>query len=126
MRIVMTSAKHITLRGGRLVRLIGSDARIPGRCHIPRIKRLLFDDANTEHIARHAVEPEEVEEACLVAPMLRRGKSGRLAVYGRTMAGRRLLVVLAPKGAGDYYVITARNMTRTEQRRYHQAVRRQG
>ena len=85
-----------------------------------RIRDLIFDERNTEHIARHHVNPDEVEEACWTLPVVRRGKYGRLAVYGRTLVGRYLLVILAPKTGGDYYVITARPMTQAERRRYRQ------
>lgn len=90
-----------------------------------RIRRLIFDEENTEHIAKHDVVPEDVEEACTTNPLVRRGKYGRLAVYGRSAAGRLLLIVLAPKGRGDYYVITARTMTAAESRHYRQVRPRQ-
>ena len=89
-----------------------------------RIRDLIFDERNQEHIARHHVNTDEVEEVCWSLPLVRRGRYGRLAVYGQTLVGRYLLVVLAPRAGGDYYVITARPMTQAESRRYRHQKRR--
>ena len=55
-----------------------------------RIRELLFDDWNEDHIARHHVVPEEVEDACLGDPFVSRTREGRLRVIGQTAAGRYL------------------------------------
>lgn len=57
-----------------------------------RIRRFDWNDANIEHIARHNVTPDEAEEAFLDA-LFRKGRDGRLLVYGVTDPGRFLLVV---------------------------------
>ena len=48
-----------------------------------RIGLLRWDGANIEHIARHEVSPEEVEQACRIQPKVRRGRCGRYLVLGR-------------------------------------------
>ena len=88
------------------------------------ITRLIFDDANLEHIARHGVTEDEVREACESRPLVRRGRYNRLAVYGRTLAGRYVIVILEPPVGGAYYVVTARNMSSVERRRYTRSRRR--
>ncbi|WP_454049284.1 hypothetical protein [Cellulomonas sp. Marseille-Q8402] len=69
-----------------------------------------------DHIARHGVEPHEVHE--VLANRFRRltGRAARTLVFGRTDAGRPLLVVLAPAEGGAASVVTARELTQTERR----------
>ena len=73
------------------------------------IRSLLWDDWNVEHIARHGVNPGEVEEVCLDEETLffRAGRR-RYRAIGRTVAGRYLTVFLDHMGGGDYYPVTAR------------------
>ncbi len=86
---------------------------------------LLWDDWNTEHIARHAVKPEEVAQVCAAAPwVLRAQGTDKWAVYGQTDAGRYLLVILAARRGDEFYPVTARDMSNTERRRFRQ--RRRG
>jgi uncharacterized DUF497 family protein len=78
-----------------------------------------------EHIARHEVSVAEVEEAVLED---RRGRIGEsrpadrdpeetvCEYYGRTEAGRYLMVALLYMGQGLAMPLTAREMTRKERR----------
>ena len=88
---------------------------------MPDIRRLIFDEQNEEHIARHGVTLEEVRDVCESLPLVLRGRRNRLTAYGRTSAGRYLLIVLDPPAGGAYYVVTARDMSRPERRRYTEA-----
>lgn len=81
-----------------------------------------WDDANTEHIARHGLEPEDVEEA-LEDPD---GKADdarnttlerRYAFIGATVSGRILFVVYVLR-TEVLRVVTARDATTSEKRRY--------
>lgn len=83
-----------------------------------RIRRLEWDEHNEEHIARHGVSPEEVEEVCFARPMLVRSRQGSHVALGQTHAGRHLVVVLRFKAHGLARCITARNMTDKEKRYY--------
>lgn len=48
----------------------------------------------------------------------RRGeRNGTYLVLGRSRAGRRLLVVLAPRPGHSWYVVTARDVDKAERRR---------
>lgn len=69
-----------------------------------------------DHIARHRVEPHEVHEVLANRFRRERGRGGTTVVLGRTHAGRRLLVVLAPADGGAAAVVTARDQTPTERR----------
>jgi len=84
------------------------------------VRRLIWDPGNVAHIARHAVTPEEVEEVCHGEPVVQVGKRGRLLVFGPTLAGRMLTVVLDPESAaaGVYYPVTARPTSRRERAIY--------
>ena len=82
------------------------------------IRRLVWDDWNTDHIARHAVVPDEVEEVCRGDFIVREGHSERIMLIGRTKAGRLLSVILGVEGAGIYYPVTARPASRRERRQY--------
>ena len=87
-----------------------------------RIKALIWPDDRVEHIARHGVTPEEVEQVCFGRPFVQRAKSeGESPVYyvlGQSEAGRYLfcVVILFPDGNG--FPVTARDMTAKEKRRY--------
>ena len=83
-----------------------------------RINGLLFDDWNEEHIARHHIEPEEVEEVCLARPYVSKTREGKLRVIGQTDDGRYLTIILASRGQGFYYPITERDATDSERRLY--------
>lgn len=87
-----------------------------------RLDELLWDDWNEEHIRAHGIEPREVEEAVFdpaaLALRTRGAREPRYVVLGRTQVGRYLLVVLQPAGGKRSYVITARDMTDGERRRY--------
>jgi uncharacterized DUF497 family protein len=81
-----------------------------------RITGLEWDDASREHIDRHGVTPQEVEEVCFSRPVLMRSRHGTRLAYGQTLAGRYLLVVLRLMDGGVARCITARTMTDKERR----------
>lgn len=82
------------------------------------VKRLIWDPANVAHIARHAVTPSEVAEACRGIHIVRTAYRGRLMVIGVTESGRTLTVVLDAAGDGVYYPVTARPASRRERGLY--------
>ena len=68
--------------------------------------------------AKHGVEESEVHEALFGHSHVRRGHAGLHQVYGRTDAGRYLFILVRDLGAGRVRVVTARDMTMQERRRY--------
>jgi len=80
------------------------------------IRDFQWDSGNENHIAKHAVEPEEAEEACFQAKAFLRSRLGRYAAFGQTEAGRYLVVVFIPLGRGWIRVISARDMEEHEKR----------
>ena len=72
------------------------------------IKRLIWDDWNVAHIAKHDVIPDEVDEVCQCDPLVQKGNHGRIVLIGPTMTDKILEVVLDPEpDKGIYYVVTA-------------------
>jgi uncharacterized DUF497 family protein len=67
---------------------------------------------------KHGVEESEVREALFGHSHVRRGYAGLYQAYGRTDAGRYLFVLVRDLGGGRVRVVTARDMTVQERRRY--------
>ena len=84
------------------------------------VRELTWDEWNETHIARHGVEPDEVEVVCFSQRSLSvRIRRGRYRVIGQTAAGRYLTVILDSERAGTFYVVTSRDATDPERRRLH-------
>ena len=80
-----------------------------------RVSRFEWDKANIEHIARHQVTPEEVEEVFAGQNIIKRTRDGMYQAFGNTDDGRYLFVVFVRK-KGMIRVITGRDMTRAERK----------
>jgi len=87
-----------------------------------RIREFVWAEDRIDHVARHGVTPEEVEEVCFGRALVQRAKSeGENPVYyvlGRTDAGRYLFAVVIRFPDGKGYPVTARPMTDKEERQY--------
>ena len=87
-----------------------------------KIHEFVWTEERIDHIARHGVTQEEVEETCFGPSLVQRAKSeGENPVYyvlGRTEAGRYLFCVVIQFPDGKGYPVTARVMTPKEKRRY--------
>ncbi len=89
-----------------------------------RIEELEWDDRNRNHIARHNVSLEEVEEVFFEnQPHFRRWQNVFYA-YGRTSSGRYLFIVFKMGGQHRGRIITARDMTQRERRLYRKVMKR--
>lgn len=78
-----------------------------------------WDEDIINHIARHEVKPEEIEEVAFENnPYVRRGKRGRRYLYGQTLGGRYLFAVYVLSSEKIAQVITAREMDEKEQKLY--------
>jgi hypothetical protein len=86
------------------------------------IVQFIWSKERIEHVARHNVQPAEVEDACFGKALVLRAKSrGRNPVYyvlGETAAGRHLFCVVIRFPDGKGYPVTAREMTPKEKQRY--------
>ena len=87
-----------------------------------RIDAFVWPEDRIEHISRHGVTPEEVEEVCFGKSWVLWAKSeGAYPVYyimGQSDAGRYLFCVVIRFPDGNGYPVTAREMTTNEKRRY--------
>ena len=83
------------------------------------IRGVRWDEWNLEHIARHGVEPEEVEAIVYSQDFtVRRVGDVRYLLTGQPDGGRYLSVVLDREQPGRYFVVTARDATASERRDY--------
>lgn len=87
---------------------------------------VIWKDQFVEKLAvKHGVSTDEAEEALFGGPLVRRIEPGRVegediyAAYGRTDAGRYLVVFFIRKAVNTALPISARDMTRAERRYYH-------
>lgn len=85
------------------------------------IKKLVWDEWNIAHIARHDVTQEEVKQVALGNVLVQKGKKGRTALVGPTDSGRMLRVILDPERRGVYYPVTAHTASRKDRALYKQA-----
>ncbi len=87
-----------------------------------KVGKFIWPEDRIEHIARHDIDPEEVEEVCFGRPFVRRAKSeGKNPVYyvlGQTVAGRYLFCVIIQFPDKNGYPVTVRPMTDAEKRRF--------
>jgi uncharacterized DUF497 family protein len=83
------------------------------------IKRLIWDDWNVTHIARHHVTSQEVEEVCHANSQTEGAKKGRIRITGLTQKGRLLSAFLDPEPEeGVYYPVSARDASKKEREDY--------
>ena len=89
-----------------------------------KIHEFIWPEDRIDHIARHKVTPQEVEETCFGEAFVRCAKSkGDNPVYyilGQTDDGRYLFCVVIQFPDGRGYPVTARPMTNKEKVRYKQ------
>lgn len=89
-----------------------------------RIYELIVDPDREEHIARHHVRVEEVEEVVAGTPFITHTRQRLYRVIGQTDAGRYLTVIVGPRGGGVYGLVTARDADDAERRLYQRQRRR--
>jgi uncharacterized protein len=83
------------------------------------ITQLLWDEWNTDHIARHNVVPAEVETALSdLNAVFIKAKQSRVMVLGRADARLLAVVLNEQETTGVHYVITARDMSKKERAFY--------
>ena len=80
------------------------------------LEDLVWDSFNSTHIVKHNVTQAEVAEAYQNRLEVSETKKGRLLLVGKTNSGRWISVVLANKGNGTYYPVTARDSDKKERR----------
>jgi len=83
------------------------------------ISEFEWDETNIEHISRHKVFPDEIEDVAFDdEPWIRKGREGTRYMLGYTVAGRYLFVVYSLKSKGMARVITAMDMDEKTRKLY--------
>lgn len=89
-----------------------------------KIHQLIWTEERVDHIAAHAVHPEEVEQVCFGKSLILHAKStGANPVYyvlGQTDTGKYLFCVIIQFPDGNGFPVTARTMTQKERQRFSQ------
>jgi len=92
-----------------------------------RLYEVIWKDKFVEKIAvKHGVTTDEVEEVLFSKPAVRLAEKGRIGdehlyvAYGQTASGRYLIVFFIHKRRIAAMPISARDMTRSERRYYHE------
>ena len=91
-----------------------------------RIQDVIWHEEFVAKIAdKHGIMTDEVEHVLFSSPHVRWAEKGRVkgehlyVAYGQTPAGRYLVVFFIRKRGSAVLPITAREMTRAEQRYFH-------
>jgi uncharacterized DUF497 family protein len=80
---------------------------------------LLWDEENEEHVLRHNLDPEEVEQAFYSSSsIIRQSRDSTYRVIGGSNGGRYLTIIVAPRPGGNWCVVTARDPSLLERRTY--------
>ena len=83
------------------------------------IKEFEWNENNIEHISRHGVSPDEVEDVAFDdAPWIKKGRKGTRYMLGYTVAGRYLFTVYILKNSGVARVITSMDMDNKTRKLY--------
>lgn len=89
-----------------------------------RILELIWDSFNEAHIwERHQLTRADVEEVAYSSAELLKAQQtygGRFFVTGPKADKRLLVLILAPKGAGKFYPVSARPADKKERLEYRQ------
>lgn len=84
-----------------------------------KIKHLIWDDWNLEHIKKHKVSPSEVKEVAKNIIAHKRAKLGRYLIIGR-VGSRILSIIINRRGVGIYYPVTARDAAKKERMKVYE------
>jgi len=79
------------------------------------IKELVFDEKNLEHIKKHSVTRDEIEQAGKNFIYHRRTYIGRYLVVGR-VGSRIITIIIRRESLSKYYVVTARDGSKKERK----------
>lgn len=81
-----------------------------------KVKEIVWDEWNVDHIKKHNISITEVEEVCRGHYKQQPSYKNRFLIFGKTLKRRLLTVVLARESKGKYYIITARDMSKKERK----------
>lgn len=88
-----------------------------------KVKGLNWNQQREEHILRHRISPDEVDEVVFGKHYDVKTKQGRYRLIGQTENGRYLVIVLELGNYGWFDPVTARDATQNERRLYLKKVK---
>lgn len=88
-----------------------------------KIDKIIWDEWNVKHVARHGVVSSEVEEALHEDFLARETYRERLLITGITKSCRIISVVVHEDKKNVFYVVTARGATGEETQLYNKKKR---
>ena len=83
------------------------------------ISSIKWTEERIDHISIHSVTPQEVEEVCFNEedlPLIRFGRDKLHYVFGKTVSGRFLFIVVRFLRPGEVSLVTARDMNAWEKK----------
>lgn len=83
------------------------------------ISSIKWTETSVDHIAKHAVSADEVEEVCFnenAPPLIRSGSGNLHYIFGKSDSGRLLFIVVRFIRQGEIVIITARDMNEWEKK----------
>lgn len=89
-----------------------------------KIRKLVWNEWNEEHILKHGVSKQEVEEVCFSKHFAIKSGRSKVAVWGQTENGRYILVILGARDYNDYYPISTREMDNREKSQYKKWIKK--
>ena len=83
------------------------------------MEKLIWNEWNVNHIKKHNVTINEVEEAYANKKFEIDSYLGRKKSYGLTKKGRMMIVIVSKENNKNLYVFSARDMSRKKRREYY-------
>lgn len=84
-----------------------------------KIKKLVWDEWNIEHIKKHNITVAETEKAVQNFIAHKKSKKGRYLAIGKS--GSRLIsMVIRRESTGVYYLVTARDSSKKERKEIYE------
>ena len=88
-----------------------------------KINDFEWDEGNVLHLElKHGITSQETEEVFALMPVFKKTRKGNYAAFGRTRAGRLLVVIFGVKPDEYARVITAWDMKKSERRYYKKQI----
>ena len=78
--------------------------------------KLIWDEWNREHIKKHGVSEEEVNQAFKAKRVAIESYKGRLIIVGKTVKNRLLTIVLSFEKQKNGYIVSARDSSKQERK----------
>lgn len=86
--------------------------------NMARLKKLIWNDWNKNHIKKHKVTVSEIEEAYRSKTLTVPSYLGRNMIFGKTKQERFLTIIISYDFQGKPYVVSGRDMSKKERENY--------